>query len=315
MKVAFVGKGGSGKSTLAALFIQNLRKENEKILSIDADINQHLAGLIGAKLDSRKAISKEKNASDIKEYLIGENNLIDSPSHMYKTTPPGKGSNLVHLAEDNKIIQDYAEKLEDDTYFMHVGTYEREGIGTSCYHTDLAVFENILSHTVLDKEWLVADMVAGTDAFSNTLHAQFDAIFFIIEPTPEGIEVYNQYRELSEEAGIRENVYLIGNKVMDEEDKNYLKQSIEEDFIGFLDFKKEIKKSRQRNRTVKPELLENKLFEKIRELSEKAGMTDKERLNRLHNLHRKYVNQDYVKNAVGDITNQIDQGFKYESDA
>ena len=312
MRVAFVGKGGSGKSTLAGLFIQNLRENDEELIAVDADINQHLSELIDTGLEQSKALSRSENASDIKEYLTEENDRVESPGHVYKTTPPAQGSRLIEFDEDNYILSKYGERPDENTFFLHVGTYEEDGIGTSCYHTDLAVFENFLSHLNLDDEWLVTDMVAGTDAFSNTLHAQFDAIFLIVEPSPEGLEVYEQYKDLSEEAGMYENVYLIGNKVMDEEDKNYLRENIDEDFLGFMEFDKKIKKSRQRGNSVKKEMMPEDLFEKIKKASKESEMTGQERLDRLYKLHRKYASQDYVVNAVGDITGQIDEEFSYE---
>jgi CO dehydrogenase maturation factor len=312
LRVAFVGKGGSGKSTLAGLFIQKLRSQDEEVLAVDADINQHLAKLIDADLNQDKGLSRSENSSDIKEYLTEENDRVKSPSHVYKTTPPAEGSKLINFNEDDYILSKYGERPDEGTFFLHVGTYEEEGIGTSCYHTDLAVFENILSHLSLEDEWLVTDMVAGTDAFSNTLHAQFDAIFLIVEPTPEGIEVYKQYRKLSKEAGMYENVYLVGNKVIDEEDREYLRENVEDEFLGFMEFSREIKKSRQRGKPVNPEILPENLFEKIREASEKSEMEDEKRLKRIHELHRKYAGQEYVVNAVGDITDQIDEEFSYE---
>ncbi len=44
-------------------------------------------------------------------------------------------------------------------------------------------------------------MVAGVDAFANTLHAQFDLICLVVEPTKRSLEVFRHYLELAEEAG------------------------------------------------------------------------------------------------------------------
>jgi delta 1-pyrroline-5-carboxylate dehydrogenase len=79
-----------------------------------------------------------------------------------------------------------------------------------------------------------------------------------------------------------------------------------------MKFSREIKKSRQGGKPVNPEMLPENLFEKIREASENSEMEDEKRLKRVHELHRKYAGQEYVVNAVGDITDQIDEEFSYE---
>ncbi len=165
MKVAFVGKGGSGKSTVSAQFITYLIGHRQQMLAIDADINQHLAGMIGAELHPEKALYFGNNPIGIRSILCGTNKRIENAKRFVKTTPPGEGSHLVHLEDADPLLSKFAVKFAGNHYFMHAGTYDKEGIGISCYHSNLAVVENILSHTVLEKnEWLVADMVAGTDA-------------------------------------------------------------------------------------------------------------------------------------------------------
>jgi CO dehydrogenase maturation factor len=315
MKIAFVGKGGSGKSTTSSLFIQYLLKQNKTVLAIDADINVHIAGLLGIKKAGEHALSEKNNVADIQKYLKGENSKIKKSQEIVKTTPPGKGSNLITLTSHNYIIDKYAQHFTQNGYYMYVGTYESEEIGTACYHTNLAVFENLLSHSVLkSNEWLVADMVAGTDAFSNTLHAQFDAIVLVIEPTPEGTSVYEQYIELATVAGIEDNLYVIGNKIEDDSDLAYLQKKIGGKLLGGLELKKEIKQARQRDIPLTLNLMSKnnqKLFAKIVSLIEKKGVDNEKKLRLLHQLHKKYVAQDYIIDAFGDISDQIDLSFHY----
>jgi CO dehydrogenase maturation factor len=315
MKIAFVGKGGSGKSTTSSLFIQYLIKNKQNVLAIDADINMHVSGLLGIERDSSKALSEHENSHTIKNYLRGSNKRIKHTDHVVKTTPPGIGSNLITLQKDNFVIKNFSQPFAENGFYMHVGTYESDEIGTACYHTNLAIFENILSHLILDKkEWLVADMVAGTDAFSNSLHAQFDAIVLVIEPTPEGVSVYEQYIHLAEEAGVQDNLYVIGNKIEDETDLAYLQSKIGNRLLGGLTLKKEIKKARQQETPLDAAMLQKqevKLFEKIITFIERKGDDGKKKLKLLHDLHKKYVAQDYIVNAHGDITNQIDVSFQY----
>lgn len=314
MRTAFVGKGGSGKSTLAALFIDYLKNQEKQFLAADADINQHLAELIDAEFKEELAISKAENSKKVRKYVKGDNPLIEDQSNVVKSTPPGTGSNLVKLEEENKILKGLATEYGDN-WFMHIGTYEKEGIGASCYHTSLTSFENILSHLKLEEdEWLVSDMVAGTDAFANTLHAQFDLIVLVVEPTPEGVKVYEQYRELSKEGGVFENVAVVCNKVDCKHDREYLEENIDSDILGYLPRKSEIKMARQQHNSIGLELLnpdENELFEKIAETTENRKVEPDERLEKLKKIHHKVSEKQYIKDACGNVKTQIDEEFSW----
>jgi CO dehydrogenase maturation factor len=314
MRTAFVGKGGSGKSTLTALFIDYLKKQEKEFLAVDADVNQHLAELIDADFKAELAVSKEENSRKAREYVKGDNSRIEDQANVVKSTPPGRGSNFVKLDRENKILDDLATEYSDN-WFMHIGTYEKEGIGASCYHTSLTSFENILSHLKLDEdEWLVSDMVAGTDAFANTLHAQFDLMVLVVEPTPEGIKVYEQYRELSQEAGVFENVAVVGNKVNCKHDREYLEENIDSEILGYLPRKSEIKIARQQHNPLDLELLnsdEKQVFQKIAETTEYRKVESDERLEKLKEIHRKVSEQQYIKDACGDVKPQIDEEFSW----
>ncbi len=314
MRTAFVGKGGSGKSTLTALFIDYLKNQEKQFLAVDADINQHLAELIDADFNEELAISKANSSKKIREYVKGDNPLIEDQSNVVKSTPPGRGSNFVELDRGNKILSDLATEYGDN-WFMHIGTYEKEGIGASCYHTSLTSFENILSHLKLEEdEWLVSDMVAGTDAFANTLHAQFDLIVLVVEPTPEGIKVYEQYKELSQEAEMFENVAVVGNKVDCKHDREYLKENIDSEIIGYLPRKSEIKMARQQHNPIGLELLnseEKQVFQQIAETTDKRKVEPDERLEKLKEIHLKVSEKQYIKDACGDVKTQIDEEFSW----
>jgi len=314
MRTAFVGKGGSGKSTLTAIFIEYLKNQEKQFIAVDADINQHLAELIDAEFKAELAVSKKENSKKVREYVKGDNSQIEDQSNVVKSTPPGKGSNFVKLNRENKILDELATEYGDN-WFMHIGTYEKEGIGASCYHTSLTPFENILSHLKLEEdEWLVSDMVAGTDAFANTLHAQFDLIVLVVEPTPEGIKVYEQYKELSQEAGVFENVAVVGNKVDCNHDREYLQEKIDSEIIGYLPRKSEIKMTRQQHNSLGLELLnseEKQLLQKIAETTEKRKEEPNERLQKLKEIHRKVSEKQYIRDACGDVKTQIDEEFSW----
>jgi CO dehydrogenase maturation factor len=316
MKVAFVGKGGSGKSTITALFASLLILEKHKTLIIDADINIHIPQLLGISIDSSKALSLTENTQAIKRYLMGTNPRIESPRHFYKTTPPGSGSNFVMLQDQNVVIANYAQKFAHNAYCMFVGTYTKDGIGTSCYHNNLSILENILSHTKLEQdEWLITDMVAGVDAFSNTLHAQFDALFLVTEPSRESADVYAHYKELAEHAGVYDRLFVIGNKIETQRDVDFLSREIgQEKLIACMPKITEVKYKRQDGEAIDSGMLtdENRsVLKAVEACAREQHINPAARQALLYKLHAKYAAQEYVKRAVGDISGQIDPTFTW----
>jgi predicted RNA methylase len=116
-----------------------------------------------------------------------------------------------------------------------VGTYDEEDIGVSCYHANLSILEIMLSHMTDQDAYVVVDMVAGVDAFANTLHAQFDALVLAVEPTQRGVEVFRQYSGLAQAAGVLDRLLVVGNKVRGEEDAVFLATAIpQKHFIGSM---------------------------------------------------------------------------------
>lgn len=84
MRIAFVGKGGAGKTTMAALITQ-LLATNSPVLAIDADINMHMAELLGLKdIESMKLISEKQPSQEIRTWLRGSNKLIPTNGHFKK---------------------------------------------------------------------------------------------------------------------------------------------------------------------------------------------------------------------------------------
>lgn len=317
MRIAFVGKGGSGKTTLSALFSLYIQEKGLPLMVVDADINMHLPELLGAQeqFQKEKHISYPAAFRQIQEYLKGDNNRIQEFSHFRKTTPPASGSNILTISEkNNPVFSSFGYNNGPLSLFV-VGTYESEDIGASCYHNNLAVFENILSH-LDDKEGvLVADMVAGVDAFANTLHAQFDLMVLVVEPTKRGVEVFNQYQSLAQEAGVLDSLFVVGNKIRSDEDLAFIRQSIPEaKLLGILGESAYLRRKEQEGGILEISELEPENRELLKVIFEKlqsSTIDAHERLQKLWKLHRAYVSQGFIKDRFGDLTNQIDETFSF----
>ncbi len=228
MKVAFVGKGGSGKSTLSALFSRYLAAQKLPVLTIDADINQHLGIALGipeAKLKSLPQMGKE--ILKIKKYLQGSNPRILAPESMHRTTPPGNSSRLLTIGKSNPIFGYFGCEI-DGVQFLSLGEFTDEDLGVKCYHGKIGAAELVLNHIYDDKnEYVVTDMTAGADPFSTGIFTKFDITYIVVEPTQKSVDVFHQYTDYAKRfSDTPIDIRAIGNKVIDEDDTLFLQKSI-----------------------------------------------------------------------------------------
>ncbi|MEV4558347.1 ATP-binding protein [Kitasatospora sp. NPDC049285] len=234
MKIAFVGKGGSGKTTLSALFIRHLAAAGCPVVAVDADINQHLGPALGLTDDQAAALpSLGAHLPEIKEYLRGGNPLIRSGEEMIKTTPPGPGSRLLRIVEENPVYAACARPValdEGSVRLLATGAFTEEDLGVACYHSKVGAVELLLNHLLDGRdEYLVTDMTAGSDSFASGLFTRFDLTFLVAEPTRKGVSVYRQYKEYAQDFDV--HLRVIGNKVQTQDDLDFLRREVGEDLF------------------------------------------------------------------------------------
>lgn len=318
MRIAFVGKGGSGKTTLAALFAEYINRKHP-VLAIDADLNMHLGGLLGfeAELPIERHISHPDAARVIKTHLKGGNTRIKGLAQFRKTTPPTAESNLIYLDDPQDPVLSRFGSGDEKLRLLVVGTYDSEEIGASCYHNNLAILENILSHLADASGVVVTDMVAGIDAFANTLHAQFEMLVLTVEPTKRGLEVFEQYRKLALEAGVYDSLFVVGNKVRSQTDAEFIKKAIPaEKLLGLFKESAYLRRKDQEGGALNVDLLEGEnktLLAHIERRLFSITPDYKKRLRKLYELHRRYVAQGFIAERYGDLTKQIDETFDFEN--
>lgn len=233
MKVAFVGKGGSGKTTLASTLARYLTASNFTTIAIDADINQHFGQSLGlSDLESKSIPAMGLEMDKIKTFFAGENKRITSIKHMIKTTPPGVGSRLMCVSEQNEFYT-YFEKNVNGIRLLVVGSFTEDDLGVKCYHSKTGSVELVLNHLIDARhEYIIVDMTAGADSFASGLFTRFDITFLVVEPTIKSVSVYKQYKEYAEQYGVC--IRVVGNKVHDKSDYAFIKSYVGDDLIATL---------------------------------------------------------------------------------
>jgi CO dehydrogenase maturation factor len=250
MKIAFVGKGGSGKTTLSSLFIRQLAAQRTPVVAVDADINQHLGAALG--LDEEEVASLPAMGAQlplIKDYLRGTNPRIASADTMIKTTPPGEGSRLLGITEDNPVYDACARTiplLGTSVRLLATGPFTESDLGVACYHSKTGAVELCLNHLADGREeFMVVDMTAGSDSFASGMFTRFDMTFLVAEPTRKGVSVYRQYKKYARDFDVP--LRVVGNKVQGQDDIDFLRAEVGEDLlvsIGHSDWVRAMEKGR-----------------------------------------------------------------------
>ncbi|MFE2426616.1 ATP-binding protein [Streptomyces sp. NPDC059373] len=316
MKIAFVGKGGSGKTTLSSLFIRHLAATRVPVLAVDADINQHLAPALGIDEEEAAALpAMGAHLPEIKEYLRGANPRITSADTMIKTTPPGHGSRLLHVVEDNPVYAACARPValdDGEVRLMVTGPFNESDLGVACYHSKVGAVELCLNHLVDGRdEYVVVDMTAGSDSFASGMFTRFDMTFLVAEPTRKGVSVYRQYKEYARDFGVA--LRVVGNKVQGPDDLAFLRDEVGDDLlvtVGHSDWVRAMEKGRP----PRFELLEADNRDALRAMHQAADASYGERdwelyTRQMVHFHLKNAESWGNERTGADLASQVDPSF------
>jgi CO dehydrogenase maturation factor len=229
MKLAITGKGGVGKTTVVALLSMVLNNKGHKILLIDADPDMNLATVLG--IPSSIEITP---IVELKE-LIAERTGVE----VGKSAPFFKMNPRVDDIPERFCVEHNGLKL------IVMGTIRKGGGGCAC--PENAFLKNLLSYLMVARdEWVILDMEAGIEHLGRGTAIGVNHMIVVIEANSTSIETAFRVKKLAGEIGIN-NIHVIGNKIQDKNDIEFLKQQLQDiNILGFVKNSNAIRELSQR---------------------------------------------------------------------
>lgn len=228
MKIAITGKGGVGKSTLSAALALLMKENGESVLAIDADPDANLAGALGLPQELQDSIVPISKQTELIEERTGAK--VNQYGQMFKLNP-----------EVSDIADTYAT-VHAGIPLLVLGAIRRGGGGCACPENVLlrALVRDLILHK---NETLILDMEAGIEHLGRATASGVDVMIVVVEPGQMAIDCAHKILDLSEEIGLTK-VYIVGNKVRDQEDKDFIATSLPgADLLGFISFRDEYRKA------------------------------------------------------------------------
>jgi CO dehydrogenase maturation factor len=310
MKIAFVGKGGSGKTTLASLTAAHLSHHGYPVLAIDADINQHMAGALGATEGEAEQLPSLSDHFDlVKDHLRGTNERIPSLDAMLKTTPPGRGSRLLRVDGPNPVY-DTCVRTVGGVRLAATGHLGADDVGVACYHGKLGPAELMLSHMIDEAgEYVIVDMTAGADTVASGLFARFDLVVLACEPTQRSLGVFHQISPHLADFGVP--LVVVGNKVQDDADLAFLREQLGDSLLTHLSASAHVRASERGDHRPIAELepANQDALETIRKAADEVPRDRAAYQSRIVELHLRNAAAWGNERAGRDLSDQVDPDY------
>jgi CO dehydrogenase maturation factor len=228
MKIAISGKGGVGKTTIAGCLAKALAEEGYKVLAIDADPDSNLASALG--------VPKEKLDKVVP--IAEMTKLVEERTGAKKGTFGG-------FFKLNPKVDDIPDKFcinHNDVKLLILGSVPQGGGG--CFCPENVLLKSLIRHLFLNKnEAIVLDMEAGLEHLGRGSTAGMDAFIVVVEPGIRSVQTAQHIKKLALDLGIKD-IYVIGNKILSEDDKKFIEENLKEfDILGFFSFNQNILKA------------------------------------------------------------------------
>lgn len=218
MKIAISGKGGVGKTTLAALMAQSYAEDGKTVLAVDADPSPCLAEALAFPEAVRSQLRPVAEMDELIEERTG--------------AKPGTVGGFFTLNPRVDDIPARFSALYRGVRLLEMGGVEMGGSGCIC--PESAMLKTLFTHLLFrDDEVLILDMYAGVEHLGRATVDFVDALLIVVEPTRRSLGTADQIVSLARDIGL-DRLYLVGNKVADEEQLAFLKAGTSIPFLGML---------------------------------------------------------------------------------
>jgi CO dehydrogenase maturation factor len=207
MKIAISGKGGVGKTTLTALLAQAYAFAGRNVLAVDADPSPCLAGALGFSADLTARLSP----------------IAEMDELIYERTGarPGTVGGFFTLNPRVDDLPDRFSVTQRGVRLLEMGAVDTGGSGCIC--PESALLKTLFTHLLFRKDdVLILDMYAGVEHLGRATVDFVDAMLIVVEPTRRSLGTAAQIKSLAEDIGL-DRLWLVGNKVRNEEEANFLR--------------------------------------------------------------------------------------------
>ncbi len=214
MKIAISGKGGVGKTTIMALLAGELRKQSREVLIIDADPSPHMAQTLGIR-----------NAGQVKP-------IAEMTRMLAERAGKTEGSPFYNLNPDvNDLLRDFMIDHEGIRLMVLGAVQVAEG-GCACPENH--VLRKMLKKMLLTaKEVVLLDMEAGVEHLGRGTVAGVDQLLIVVIPSRSSIRTALKIKQMADDVKIP-RVLFVGNLIQDEEDRQFLTDSLGEEPVAFF---------------------------------------------------------------------------------
>jgi CO dehydrogenase maturation factor len=221
LKIAITGKGGVGKTTLSGLLARLYAAEGNKVLAVDADPDANLASALGITPEAAAKALPLAEQSDLIEERTGSR--------------PGAPGGLFTINPKVDDIPDAFSIQHEGVRLLVMGKSKEAASG--CYCPEHVLLRRLISHLILrSNEVVILDMEAGIEHLSRGTTRAVDKLIIVVEPGRRSLETAQTIAGLARDLGL-ENVAVVGNKIHEESDKDFIRSGLPGmEILGFMSY-------------------------------------------------------------------------------